>query len=101
MTAAASVDTWFRGTAALDEAAIAADVVTGLGLAHSMNQFGFDVGAFIEGREIVVSGPPDLAAQRWQFELFAPARGFRGAVAVRRRSGPPLRVTIRPSTGQA
>ncbi len=74
---------------------------TGLGLAHSMDRFVFDVGAFIEGREIVVSGPPDLAAQRWQFELFAPARGFRGAVAVRRRGGPPLRVTIRPSTGQA
>jgi 4'-phosphopantetheinyl transferase len=74
---------------------------TGLGLAHSMDRFAFDVGAFVDGREIVVSEPPDLAAQRWQFELFAPARGFRGAVAVRRRGGPPLRVTIRPAIGQA
>src|SRR6266403_1164813 len=32
---------------------------TGLGLAQSMDRFVFDVGAFIEGREIVVSGPPD------------------------------------------
>ena len=74
---------------------------TGLGFGHSMHRFAFDVGAFVEGGEIVLSGPTDLAAQRWQFELFAPARGFSGAVAVRRRGGPPLRVTIRPSTGQA
>ena len=74
---------------------------TGLGLALSLDRFVFDVGAFVAGREIVVSGPPDVAAQHWQFELFTPGRGFRGAVAIRRRSGSPLRVTIRPSTAQA
>jgi 4'-phosphopantetheinyl transferase len=73
---------------------------TGLGLAQSLDRFAFDVDALIPGREVVVTGPPDLAAHQWQFELFTPGRGFRGAVAIGRRSGPPLRVTIRP-TGQA
>ncbi len=73
----------------------------GLGLAISLNRFAFDVDALTAGREIAFSGPPDVAACEWQFELFMPASGFTGAVAVRRRNGPPLRVTIRPSTGQA
>jgi 4'-phosphopantetheinyl transferase len=74
---------------------------TGLGLAQSLDRFVFDVDALIPGREIIVTGPPDPAAHQWQFELFTPGRRFRGAVAIRRRGGPPLRVTIRPSTGQA
>jgi 4'-phosphopantetheinyl transferase len=73
----------------------------GLGLAVSIGRFAFDVDGLSAGRAIAVSGPLDAAPHQWQFELFTPAPGFRGAVAIRRRSGPPLRVTIRPFTRQA
>jgi 4'-phosphopantetheinyl transferase len=73
----------------------------GLGLSFPLDRVAFDVDALAAGPTIAFSGPADIPALQWQFELFTPAPAFRGAVAIRRRSGPPLQVTIRPSTGQA
>jgi 4'-phosphopantetheinyl transferase len=73
----------------------------GLGLSFPLDRVAFDVNALAAGPAIGFTGPADIPALQWQFELFTPAPAFRGAVAIRRRSGPPLQVTIRPSTGQA
>lgn len=73
----------------------------GLGLSFPLNRVAFDVDDLAAGPAIAFSGPPDIPALPWQFELFTPSPAYRAAVAIRRRSGPPLRVTIRPSTEQA
>jgi 4'-phosphopantetheinyl transferase len=73
----------------------------GLGLSFPLNRVAFDVDELAAAPAIAFSGPPDIPALQWQFELFTPAPGYRAAVAIRRHSGSPLRVTIRPSTWQA
>jgi 4'-phosphopantetheinyl transferase len=54
----------------------------GVGLTLPLHEVVFDVAALAGGAVAMTGAPPEVAARQWSFELFAPAPGYCGALAV-------------------
>lgn len=67
---------------------------TGRGLAIGLDQFSFDFDR--PEIRIVFHSPDQDDPEFWQFFQFSPVPGFLGAVAVKKKTGPPLTLSVHP-----